>query len=1035
MNDKPLDKLVFRRDGQTQNQRLPFGLLPSNVPLDGRTKEDFYRYVKAVAAQVNFPDIESLTPNGTWEDFFASSPEELKALSDQSALPSHLALWDAFLHLFQFAQQTGNTISKRHLDFYYNQVLHLKKNDPQPDQAFVLFELKKNIANHLVKDGMYVLGGKDNTKKERRYKLLHDIVVNSSSIASLRNLFINPVNKNLIHHAPIANSADGLGAVFSPGEERWSTFGNKRLPLASIGFCFASEILKMKEGDRTIDLEITVDKEIPLTKTHAIKNAFVAFVSGENGWIGPKSVTTTLTSLGNTTTRINFKITISSQEPAIINYNQPTHEENFKTTHPIVKLLLNNEQTDFGYNDLTNIQIEDALVEVDVKGVKDLRLENDFGLLDPKKPFMPFGNTPEANTNFMVLNDEVFSKRLKEFTLDVEWKNIPADNLGLYFNAYGSGNKNQDFTATAAFKDGYNWEEKSKIVQLFNTSNAQSNTQWHFQNPGFPQKLPLLILPQVSLVSYVYAGKSPAYQNIYSATLTTPYIATSIILEQFSGKFNIMAQPYKEIRKGQFQLRLRRGFLFKEYRRLYAQKVLGRRRSSTPLPSEPFSPEIQALTLNYKATTAKTSFSGQRFDAFIDEEVEFFHQGAFGQKREHSYLKTQHPFVLNHKVSLLPEYTSEGSFFVGLSGLAPEEGACLLFKVAEGSANPEKPKAEVTWSVLCDNYWKPLSPDEVILDTTQGFLTSGVIKFIIPREATTSNTLMDEGLIWLRATVQKDSDAVCQLINVHANAAIVQFENNNNDPYHLSAPLASQTINKLEMEAGGIKSVKQPYASFNGRMQEDDESYYIRCAERLRHKGRCVTLWDYERLILQHFPSIHTVKCINHASPSSFHQPGHDLILVVPDLTNQNAINRFQPKVDKTTLENIKSFIDERSSPWLIHHVSNPFYEPVQVSARVKLKQGYEFRYYGGIINERLQQFLSPWLDGRKNTISFQGKVSQAAIVKLLEEMPFIDFVSEVGLSHYPVGKSVPVTQNTAVEASSPAAVLVSHHDHTIRNY
>src|SRR5690606_27906525 len=154
-----------------------------------------------------------------------------------------------------------------------------------------------------------------------------------------------------------------------------------------------------------------------------------------------------------------------------------------------------------------------------------------------------------------------------------------------------------------------------------------------------------------------------------------------------------------------------------------------------------------------------------------------------------SYLKFQHPFIQNYKVSLLPDYESAGSFYVGLSGLAPEEGACLLFKVAEGSANPEKPKAEVNWSVLCDNYWKPLSPEEIIFDTTQGFLTSGVIKFIIPREATTSNTLMDEGLIWLLASVRKDSDAVCQLMNVHANAAIAQFENTDNDPYHLATPL------------------------------------------------------------------------------------------------------------------------------------------------------------------------------------------------------------------------------------------------------
>lgn len=1034
MNKKPLDQLVFRRDGQTQNQRLPDRLLSSNVPLDGRTKEDLYRYVKALAAQVSFPDAENLTTNGTWEEFFATSPEEAKALSDKAALPSHLALWDAFLHLFQLAQQTANTISKRHLDFYYEQVLHLKKNDPQPDQAFVLLELKKNIANHLLKEGTYVLGGKDNTKKERRYRVLHDIVINKSTIASLKSLFVHPVNKNLIHHGPVANSADGLGAAFEPGEERWSAFGNERLPIASIGFCFASEILKMKEGDRMIHLEITVDKEIPSSQARAINNAFVAFITAEEGWIGPKSVTANFTALGAGATRLTMAIAISSQEPAIISYDRATHEENFITTQPVLKLLLNNEKIDFGYSDLTSVHIEDALIEVEVKGIKDLRLENDFGMLDSKKPFMPFGNAPEVNSNFMVGNDEAFSKRLKEFTLDVEWKNIPADDLGLYFSAYGTGYKNQYFTATAAFKDGYDWEEKSKIVQLFDTSNAQSDTQWQFHNPAYPQMLPLLIIAQVSLVSYVYAGQPTIQQNSYTAAPVKPYTAPSVRLRRVKLKFNIMAQPYREIRKGQFQLRLRRSFLFKEYRRLYTQKVLNSS-SSAPFPSEPFSPEIQALTLNYKATTAKTSFSGQRIDSFIDEEVEFFHQGAFGQKREHSYLKFQHPFIQNYKVSLLPDYESAGSFYVGLSGLAPEEGACLLFKVAEGSANPEKPKAGVNWSVLCDNYWKPLSPEEIIFDTTQGFLTSGVIKFLIPREATTSNTLMDEGLIWLRASVQKDSDAVCQLINVHTNAAIVQFENTDNDPHHLATPLPAETINKLEIEAGGIKSVKQPYASLNGRMQEDDESYYIRCAERLRHKGRSITLWDCERLILQKFPSIHTVKCINHASPSSFHQPGHCLILVVPDLTNQNATDRFQPKVDKFTIENITNFIAERSSPWLTHHVANPFYEPVQVSARVKLRKGFEFQYYRGIVNERLQLYLSPWLDGRKSTITFQGKVSQAAIVKLLEDLEFVDFVSEVWLSHYSVGRSGPTSHKTVVEASSPASVLVSHREHIISNF
>ena len=121
-----------------------------------------------------------------------------------------------------------NDLSKRHLDFYYGDVLRLEKNDPLPDQAHVVFELKKECGRYPAYDGHSLLAGKDITKKDLHYNLTHDIIVNNSKVAQLKSLYVNPGNKNFVGYAPIANSSDGLGAKLDSNNPKWRAFGNPR---------------------------------------------------------------------------------------------------------------------------------------------------------------------------------------------------------------------------------------------------------------------------------------------------------------------------------------------------------------------------------------------------------------------------------------------------------------------------------------------------------------------------------------------------------------------------------------------------------------------------------------------------------------------------------------------------------------------------------------------------------------------------------------------------------------------------------------
>ncbi|RYE39584.1 MAG: hypothetical protein EOP48_25590, partial [Sphingobacteriales bacterium] len=221
MSTKAIDyKVILKRDGQTQQQRMPQWLNPDLIPIDQRSKDDLYKYLQEISKQIKFFELSAETnkvaEDGTWDDFFNLTIEELKEKASKASLPAHLALWDTFIRLLEEPKQQLNTLTKRHLDFYYEKVLGLGKHDPVPDQAHVIFELKKNTENTLLASGTALLGGKDIAKKSIIYKLTHDIIVNKSAVAQLKSLYINPANKSFLYHAPIANSADGLGAVLSP---------------------------------------------------------------------------------------------------------------------------------------------------------------------------------------------------------------------------------------------------------------------------------------------------------------------------------------------------------------------------------------------------------------------------------------------------------------------------------------------------------------------------------------------------------------------------------------------------------------------------------------------------------------------------------------------------------------------------------------------------------------------------------------------------------------------------------------------------
>lgn len=355
--------------------------------------------------------------------------------------------------------------------------------------------------------------------------------------------------------------------------------------------------------------------------------------------------------------------------------------------------------------------------------------------------------------------------------------------------------------------------------------------------------------------------------------------------------------------------------------------------------------------------------------------------------------------------------------------------------MAEGSANPDLEPQPVEWSYLSGNRWISLHDGGVLADSTRDLIKSGIIKFRLPEAQ--SSTLLPANRYWLRAAIAQDCDSVCDTIALHAQAVSATWIDRGNAPDHLSQPLPPKTIAKTAESVPGIAAIRQPYTSYSGKPGEQDALFNTRVSERLRHKQRALTLWDYEHLILERFPNLYKVKCI----PASSMEPG-DLgkvdIIVIPDIRNQLPFDPFEPKATASHLDEITDFLESHISPLAEIKVKNAYYVPVRVRFAVRFMPGCDPGFYKIRLNDDLNRFLSPWAYKESNDVVIGGKLYANAIVDFLERRPYVDYVAELKLFKNEDGLGFEPVDNTGdafgyrVQTDRPDGVLVAYRQHDI---
>ncbi|HEU4718957.1 MAG TPA: baseplate J/gp47 family protein [Bacteroidia bacterium] len=1096
MSDTCNNKNPLSRDGTSQAQRLLNALLPSYVLVDERSLDDLVAFVQKFATQVNYFNLADAV-NGDWVGFFT------KTISDEQRTEPHYALLISFLEIFKIAQDDLNTITQRHLDFYYHEVLNLQEKPAVPDQVYVIFKLAQQVSDALVPKGKELNAKKDATGIQLVYDTDKDIVVNKGVVEELKAVFINrpidpaaspqefpdlipvpdpaqPVslfqrNEWRIYSSPVANSSDGIGGDLTGDEKRWRIFGRPQpvsdgssvadRPQADVGFAFASPLLFLAEGTRTVTIRINSQRAVrpsPVAvalqaptsiatsyathslsaqlrsvnpslhasiianfvinqQNNALKGAISVYFSGEKGWIAPEIETNTYF---DTNGDLVIERTLTKGQKPVVAYDQSVLLQPFNTQWPVVKIMLNPDHaaSPYIYEQLSPKNIYTADLTVDVVDVKNVIVQSEDTVLATEKPFTPFGSQPVVGSTFYIGSNEIFQKKLSELDVAITWHGLPdvsraPEGFVDYYNYYlpeGENLKRQtlSFKVDAALIDKQSWHS-------LNTSN---NGYGLFQ-------------PKTQLVGTVY--RHPVDEDI-TLTLNTSFLA------------GVPRDPYMDPVE-EFTATTKKGFLRLTladvdfghgiFQNSYAKQAieLALQHSGANLPNEPYTPTIKEISVNYRSTE-RVNLTRQNDDAvneanYKNRVEQFFHVLPFGVAENHPFITKQ-----TKNINLLPQFRDEGELFIGVSGLQTPETLSILFKVAEGSADPDLEKQKVNWSYLYNNEWYDFTQLQILSDGTNGLLTSGIVTFDLPKAFNNTNTALPDNLFWIRVSVEHDSAAVCDLVDVIAQAVTATFTDNGNDPDHLRTPLPANTISDFINSDAAIDKISQPYSSFGGHIKEQSNEFYRRVSERLRHKDRAVTPWDYEHLVLEQFPTLYKVKCLNHTRYSSLADinelvAGHVTLVIISNLLNKNAVDPLQPKTSLITLEEIIEYVDTIKPPAAELHVRNPIFEEIRVEFNVRFLPGYDNGFYGKQLNEEIRQFLAPWAYGTKD-IAFGGAIHKSMIINFVEERPYVDYVTCFNMDQVvPVGKNLPPTilKNVeTAETTTSASVLTSYPQHSI---
>jgi hypothetical protein len=260
------------------------------------------------------------------------------------------------------------------------------------------------------------------------------------------------------------------------------------------------------------------------------------------------------------------------------------------------------------------------------------------------------------------------------------------------------------------------------------------------------------------------------------------------------------------------------------------------------------------------------------------------------------------------------------------------------------------------WYYLAPSGWRPLPDTALSSDTTAGLMRAGLVIIDLPEDAADPSPEMPGGGAWLAAVATRPhlaSFPALEDITLNAVWALRTGDVTRapDTPRDWAFVPAAPGISEItELAAPTVLRPPEPRAAFTARV-----------AERLRHRGRAVTAWDVERLVLQAFPEVTLAKCLPHLTRKDPTPAPGKMTLVVLRTPEPGASPHAPCLFDVAALEQIRAAIAPLAPEFTQIDVVNPAFERLQVRARIQIRAEREHGAMAQRLKEEIGRYLSVW--------------------------------------------------------------------------
>lgn len=766
-----------------------------------------------------------------------------------------------------------------------------------------------------------------------------------------------PYSTNLMHAESETEFRSGLGFLVN----HFLLEKGAALELLNSAVIKRACELGCEKSLNAIRAELELGRERLLNKY--LETAFVLELTTESGWLKIQRYDVADDEPG----RIHLKIitSLSSEAGAVIAYDRELHGEGWETELPLLKLKVNAEATINVYSLLQTYCLDTVTVKAEVTGARNIVAFNNISQLDPSKPFYPFGPMPTTSSYFALAVPEAAKKNIDSFCIHLNWGDLPKSEDGFdgHYSGYKTKYKNHSFTVNISILNNGRWQPSS-LAQI--------------------QNAPLFSARDKKLKEH-QTVQVQAVEHFRPIAVDVADDELDLGLKTRNGFVKLtIASPDPAFGHSEYPLKLSETL---------EKNARARSKKKASLPNFPYTPLLNKVSIDYVAssTMSMSSPSGATIDKFSDK---VFRLHPFGVEKVY-------PSAKGGLVQLLKPFEYDGNLLIGFSASQLHGPLRVYFSLSDDSKrNNSADIIRLDWSYLTADGWLKLNQERIISDGTKGFLKSGIITFDLPKDISKDRPDMPGGLYWLKVSSDSDSTNFCSLHRVKTHA--VELKRNLED----LASFDAQTVDWTKLQWQPVPSIPRlGLITQLDRFLDIDENeqrrdLVTRVSERIRHRARAVTPWDYERLVLERFPYVGKVLCLPNRSKTALGQvAGNLLVIVVPRVVNIDSAVGRTPRLSAVYLDDIHDYLTRCSSTFSTIEVANPSYEWLQVRCTAVFEKHASGGQFVELLNTDISRYLNPWQDIGYG-LNFCQSINREDVYSYIYDLDYIKYVTDFSMLH-----------------------------------